>query len=90
MTPKPGASAWSALTCTHPAATGVTTVIPAAALVTPPDETASIKVAWSGGKVFDTGKASVPQVSPLRPSDGGWPRQHHRRHRPRPGPRPPA
>ncbi|MFJ8113757.1 DUF4232 domain-containing protein [Streptomyces sp. NPDC096132] len=71
VTLKPGASAWSALTFTNPAATGVTTVIPAAVLVTPPDETASIKVAWSGGKVSNTGKASVPQVSPLRPGDGG-------------------
>ncbi|SHH41915.1 DUF4232 domain-containing protein [Streptomyces sp. 3214.6] len=71
VTLKPGASAWSALTFANPAATGVTTVTPAAVLVTPPDETASIKVAWSGDKVSNTGKASVPQVSPLRPGDGG-------------------
>ncbi|MCX4766803.1 DUF4232 domain-containing protein [Streptomyces sp. NBC_01275] len=70
VTLKPGASAWSALTFTNPAATGVTTVTPAAVLVTPPDETASIKVAWSGGKVSNTGKASVPQVSPLKQGDG--------------------
>ncbi|MEU1183830.1 DUF4232 domain-containing protein [Streptomyces sp. NPDC005820] len=68
---KPGASAWSALTFTNPAATGATTVTPAAVLVTPPDETASIKAAWGGGKVSNTGKASVPQVGPLRPGDGG-------------------
>ncbi|MFF7534464.1 DUF4232 domain-containing protein [Streptomyces bobili] len=71
VTLKPGASAWSALTFTNPEVTGVTTVTPAAVLVTPPDETASIRVAWSGGKVSNTGKASVPQVSPFRPGDGG-------------------
>ncbi|MFJ8535505.1 DUF4232 domain-containing protein [Streptomyces sp. NPDC093591] len=71
VTLKPGASAWSALTFTNPEVTGVTTVTPAAVLVTPPDETAPIKVAWSGGKVSNTGKASVPQVSPFRPGDGG-------------------
>ncbi|MFF3334080.1 hypothetical protein ACFYWX_31765 [Streptomyces sp. NPDC002888] len=46
------------------------TVTPTAVLVTPPDETASIKVSWRGGKVSNPGKASVPQVSPLRPGDG--------------------
>ncbi|WP_199812531.1 DUF4232 domain-containing protein [Streptomyces sp. NRRL S-337] len=71
MTLAPGACAWSALSFTHPAAFGVTTVTPAALLVTPPGETASIRDRWSGGEVSDTGKASVPQVSPLRPGDGG-------------------
>jgi hypothetical protein len=71
VTLKPGASAWSALTFTNPEVTGVTTVTPAAVLVTPPDETESFKVAWKGGKVSNTGKASVPQVSPFRPGDGG-------------------
>ncbi|MEV1076954.1 DUF4232 domain-containing protein [Streptomyces sp. NPDC050211] len=71
VTLKPGASAWSALTFTNPEVTGVTTVTPAAVLVTPPDETESFKVAWKGGKVSNTGKASVPQVSPFGPGDGG-------------------
>ncbi|WP_258564506.1 DUF4232 domain-containing protein [Streptomyces himalayensis] len=71
VTLAPGASAWSALAFTNPALTGVTTVIPAAVLVTPPDETTSIRVRWTGGKVSNTGKASVPQVSPFRPGDGG-------------------
>ncbi|GKQ34095.1 DUF4232 domain-containing protein [Streptomyces sp. A012304] len=66
----PGASAWSALTFANPALTGVTTVTPAAVLVTPPDETASIRVAWTGGKVSNTGKASVPRVSPVAPGNG--------------------
>ncbi|MEU2287062.1 DUF4232 domain-containing protein [Streptomyces sp. NPDC013178] len=71
VTLNPGASAWSALTFTNPEVTGVTTVTPAAVLVTPPDETESLTVAWKGGKVSNTGKASVPQVSPFRPGDGG-------------------
>ncbi|MFD7014151.1 DUF4232 domain-containing protein [Streptomyces sp. NPDC059928] len=71
VTLTPGASAWSALVFTNPALSGVTTVTPAAVLVTPPDETESIRVRWTGGKVSNTGKASVPQVSPVRPGDGG-------------------
>ncbi|WP_037857357.1 DUF4232 domain-containing protein [Streptomyces sp. NRRL S-340] len=71
VTLAPGASAWSALSFTNPAVSGVTTVTPAALLVTPPGETESSRVRWSGAEVSDTGKASVPQVSPLRPGDGG-------------------
>lgn len=70
VTLAPGASAWSALVFTNPSITGVTTVTPAAVLVTPPDETEPVRVRWTGGKVSDTGKASVPQVSPVRPGDG--------------------
>ncbi|MGW1255595.1 DUF4232 domain-containing protein [Streptomyces sp. NPDC002513] len=71
VTLAPGARAWSGLSFTNPAVTGVTTVTPTAVLVTPPDETASLKVAWTGGKVSNTGKASVPQLTPFRPGDGG-------------------
>ncbi|MEU8472296.1 DUF4232 domain-containing protein [Streptomyces sp. NPDC029006] len=71
VTLAPGKSAWAALSFTNPAATRVTTVTPAAVLVTPPDETASLRVRWTGREVSNTGKASVPQVSPLRPGDGG-------------------
>ncbi|MFF4717402.1 DUF4232 domain-containing protein [Streptomyces eurythermus] len=70
VTLAPGVSAWSALTYTNPALTGVTTVIPAKLRLTPPDETASLPVRWTGGAVSNTGKASVPVVSPLRPGDG--------------------
>ncbi|CAL9280584.1 DUF4232 domain-containing protein [Streptomyces sp. SudanB182_2057] len=70
VTLAPGASAWSALTYTNPALTGVTTVIPAGLHVTPPDETASLPVRWAGGAVSNTGKASVPAVTPFRPGDG--------------------
>ncbi|MEV5388424.1 DUF4232 domain-containing protein [Streptomyces sp. NPDC052721] len=70
VTLAPGAAAWSALSYTDPAVTGVTTVTPRALLVTPPDETTSLSVRWTGGKVSNTGKASVPRVSPLRPGSG--------------------
>ncbi|MFG2628040.1 DUF4232 domain-containing protein [Streptomyces sp. NPDC048473] len=70
VTLSPGDSAWSTLAYTNPAITGATTVTPAALLVTPPDETAPISVRWTGGKVSNTGKASVPWVSPLRSGNG--------------------
>lgn len=70
VTLAPGASAWSAMTYTNPALTGVTTVTPAVLRLTPPDETAWIPVRWTGGEVSDTGKASVPRLSPLRAGDG--------------------
>ncbi|WUD78110.1 DUF4232 domain-containing protein [Streptomyces sp. NBC_00510] len=66
----PGASAWSAMSFSNPAITGVTTVTPAAVLVTPPDETVSLKVPWTGGKVSNTGKASVPRLGPFQPGSG--------------------
>ncbi|MEW1777192.1 DUF4232 domain-containing protein [Streptomyces sp. NPDC086777] len=70
VTLNPGDSAWSTLSYTNPAITGVTTVTPAALLVTPPDETDPITVRWTGDKVSNTGKASVPRVSPLMPGNG--------------------
>ncbi|MEU0185125.1 DUF4232 domain-containing protein [Streptomyces sp. NPDC006207] len=66
----PGASAWSAMSFSNPSITGVTTVTPAAVLITPPDETASLKVPWTGGKVSNTGKASVPRLGPFQPGSG--------------------
>ncbi|MDT0616163.1 DUF4232 domain-containing protein [Streptomyces lancefieldiae] len=70
VTLPPGASAWSAMTYTNPAVTGVTTVTPTDLLITPPGEAAWLSVRWAGGGVSNTGKASVPQVSPLRAGDG--------------------
>ncbi|MDX3245138.1 DUF4232 domain-containing protein [Streptomyces sp. ME18-1-4] len=67
----PGATAWSALVFSNPAISGVTTVVPAAVLVTPPGETQPITVPWTGGRVSNTGKAAVPRVSPFRSGDGG-------------------
>ncbi|KOV74411.1 MULTISPECIES: DUF4232 domain-containing protein [unclassified Streptomyces] len=70
VTLAPAADAWSALSYTDPAITGVTTVTPRTLLVTPPDETTSLPVPWTGGKVSNTGKASVPRVGPLSPGSG--------------------
>ncbi|WP_431949007.1 DUF4232 domain-containing protein [Actinacidiphila sp. bgisy167] len=70
VTLAPGAGAWAAMSFADPAVTGVTTVIPAAVLVTPPDETSSLRVPWTGGRVSNTGKASVPRLSPLQPGTG--------------------
>lgn len=70
VTLAPGADAWSALSYTDPAITGVTTVTPRALLVTPPDETTPLSVRWTGRQVSNTGKASVPRVSPLRAGSG--------------------
>ncbi|MGW2180481.1 DUF4232 domain-containing protein [Streptomyces sp. NPDC001732] len=66
----PGASAWATMTHANPALTGVTTVTPEALRITPPDETEWISVRWTGGEVSNTGKASVPQVSPFRAGNG--------------------
>ncbi|MEV8567287.1 DUF4232 domain-containing protein [Streptomyces sp. NPDC051322] len=66
----PGRSAWAALSFSNPEMTGVTTVTPAAVEITPPDETASLKVAWSGGPVTNTGKASVPKVGTFSAGTG--------------------
>lgn len=66
----PGHSAWASLSFTNPGVTNVTTVDPAAVTITPPDETSSLKVTWSGGPVSNTGKASVPKVSTFRAGSG--------------------
>ncbi|MFI8850832.1 DUF4232 domain-containing protein [Streptomyces sp. 891-h] len=71
VTLSPGKSAWASLSFTNPEVTNVTTVTPSAAKVTPPDERASLRVPWSGGPVTNTGKASVPKISPLAPGTGG-------------------
>ncbi|MFJ1596625.1 DUF4232 domain-containing protein [Streptomyces sp. NPDC088261] len=58
----PGRSAWAPMTFGNPEITGVTTVTPASVLITPPDEKDALKVAWTGGSVTNTGKASVPTI----------------------------
>jgi len=70
VTLAPGQSAWSAMSFSNPGITGVTTVTPAAVLITPPDETTSLKVPWTGGEVSNTGKASVPRLGPFQPGSG--------------------
>ncbi|MGY1437055.1 DUF4232 domain-containing protein [Streptomyces reniochalinae] len=66
----PGSSAWAPLSFSNPEMTGVPTVTPDAALITPPDQRSSLKVDWSGGPVSATGKASVPKIGALTPGSG--------------------
>lgn len=66
----PGKSAWASLSFTNPQMTNVPTVTPDSALLTPPDQRASLKVDWSGGPVTATGKASVPKIGTLSPGTG--------------------
>jgi hypothetical protein len=47
----PGHSAWATLRFPNPAAVGGATVTPKAVEITPPDEKAFLKVAWTGGPV---------------------------------------
>ncbi|GAA2591055.1 DUF4232 domain-containing protein [Streptomyces axinellae] len=65
-----GKSAWAPLSFTNPEMTGVPTVTPKTALITPPDQRASLRVAWKGGPVSATGKASVPKIGTLSPGTG--------------------
>ncbi|WP_369208831.1 DUF4232 domain-containing protein, partial [Streptomyces sp. PU-14G] len=66
----PGESAWAPLSFSNPEMTGVPTVTPDAALITPPDQRSSLKVDWTGGPVSATGKASVPKIGALTPGSG--------------------
>ncbi|MFJ4844845.1 DUF4232 domain-containing protein [Streptomyces sp. NPDC088733] len=70
ITLAPGASAWAPMTFSNPDISGATTVVPAAVLVTPPDERTSLRVPWNGGKVSNTGKASVPRIGPFQAGTG--------------------
>lgn len=54
----PGKSAWAGLTFSNPDISGAHKVTPTAILITPPDEKASLKVAWSGGPVPVSGNSS--------------------------------
>lgn len=66
----PGKSAWAPLSFTNPQMTGVPTVTPDTALITPPDQRTSLRVDWKGGQVTATGKASVPKIGALTPGTG--------------------
>ncbi|WP_406429732.1 DUF4232 domain-containing protein [Streptomyces sp. NBC_01589] len=66
----PGRAAWAALSFTDPRITGVATVTPDAVLITPPDETTSLKVHWTGDEVSNTGKASVPRIGSFQAGSG--------------------
>ncbi|EGX54412.1 lipoprotein, partial [Streptomyces zinciresistens K42] len=47
----PRASAWAGLTYASPEISGARTALPAALLVTPPDEREPLRAAWTGGEV---------------------------------------
>ncbi|MCN9240503.1 DUF4232 domain-containing protein [Streptomyces sp. RY43-2] len=70
ITLAPGASAWAGLTFSNPEVSGARTATPAAILITPPDEKASLKVAWKGGKVPVAGNSSSAFVTVFNPGTG--------------------
>lgn len=59
VTLHPGRSAWAGLRYASPEISGARTAIPAALLVTPPDERDSLKVKWTAGEVPVAGNASA-------------------------------
>ncbi|WP_329454356.1 DUF4232 domain-containing protein [Streptomyces sp. NBC_01497] len=67
----PGHSAWAALGFPNPGIVGGATVTPAAVEITPPDEKAFLKVAWSGGPVSKSPPpAAASHVGPFQPGTG--------------------
>ncbi|MGW3495389.1 DUF4232 domain-containing protein [Streptomyces sp. NPDC001020] len=66
----PGGSAWAGLTFSNPEVSGAETATPAAILITPPDEKATLKVAWTGGKVPVSGNSSSVSLTVFRPGTG--------------------
>ncbi|MEU6589814.1 DUF4232 domain-containing protein [Streptomyces sp. NPDC046881] len=70
VTLKPGRSAWAGLTFSNPEISGAKTARPAALLVTPPDERAPLKAAWSGGPVPVSGNSSSVRLTVLAPGTG--------------------
>ncbi|MFE9285033.1 DUF4232 domain-containing protein [Streptomyces olivaceus] len=70
LTLTPGASAWAGLSFSSPEISGARTATPAALLVTPPDERASLKVEWTAGAVPVGGKASSVSVTALEAGSG--------------------
>ncbi|MFF7796256.1 DUF4232 domain-containing protein [Streptomyces olivaceus] len=70
LTLTPGASAWAGLSFSSPEISGARTATPAALLVTPPDERASLKVEWTAGAVPVGGNASSVSVTALEAGTG--------------------
>ncbi|MGW5624046.1 DUF4232 domain-containing protein [Streptomyces olivaceus] len=70
LTLTPGASAWAGLSFSSPEISGARTATPAALLVTPPDEQASLKVEWTAGAVPVGGNASSVSVTALEAGSG--------------------
>ncbi|GHK01365.1 lipoprotein [Streptomyces sp. Y2F8-2] len=70
VTLAPGRSAWAGLTFSNPEVSGARTATPAALLITPPDEKASLKVPWSGGAVPVSGTSSSVFLTVFQPGTG--------------------
>ncbi|MFJ9122153.1 DUF4232 domain-containing protein [Streptomyces sp. NPDC102394] len=70
VTLAPGHSAWAGLTFSNPEVSGANPATPAALLVTPPDERASLKVTWTGGQVPVSGNSSSVFLTVFNPGTG--------------------
>lgn len=70
VTLAPGESAWAGLRYASPGVSGARTAVPAALLVTPPDEQDPLKVPWKGREVPVSGNASSVFISVLQPGTG--------------------
>jgi hypothetical protein len=70
VTLAPGRSAWAGLTFSNPEVSGANKATPAAIVITPPDEKASLKVTWSAGAVPVSGNASSVSLSVFQAGTG--------------------
>ncbi|WP_244297946.1 DUF4232 domain-containing protein [Streptomyces griseoflavus] len=70
VTLAPGDSAWAGLRYASPGVSGADTAVPAALLVTPPDEREPLKVPWKAGAVPVSGNASSVFLTVLEPGTG--------------------
>lgn len=71
VTLAPGRSAWAGLSFASPEISGARTALPAALLVTPPDERDPLKVPWTAGEVPVAGNESSVRLTVLQPGTGG-------------------
>ncbi|MFF8031971.1 MULTISPECIES: DUF4232 domain-containing protein [unclassified Streptomyces] len=70
VTLAPGESAWAGLRYASPGVSGARTAVPAALLVTPPDERVPLRVPWKAGEVPVSGNASSVFLGVLEPGSG--------------------
>lgn len=70
VTLAPGKSAWAGLSFSNPQISEATTATPAWILVTPPDETVSLRAKWTGGQVPVAGDYSTVRLSPFSAGTG--------------------
>ncbi|MEY9996651.1 hypothetical protein ABIE67_008683 [Streptomyces sp. V4I8] len=71
VTLTPGRSAWAGLSFASPEISGARTALPAALLVTPPDERDPLKVTWTAGEVPVAGNESSVRLTVVQPGTGG-------------------